>query len=67
MEMDVFYAKDCKHCRRIEKELFAPLEKSGVTIFRYEVSEKGTGRLFLAIQSLPEFETVVLRKEGRSQ
>jgi cytochrome c biogenesis protein CcdA len=64
MEMDVFYAKDCKHCKRIEKELFALMEKRGAVVFRHEVSEKGTGRLFLAMQSMPEFEAATINSDG---
>jgi len=64
VEMDVFYAKDCKHCRKAEKDIFKPLEKLGVRLFRHEASDRATGRALLEIQSLPEFELVSIDSDG---
>ena len=64
VRMDVFYANDCQHCKKVEREVFAVLEKRGIGITRYEVSDEKSARALLAIQSLPEFEGVGVDSNG---
>jgi len=62
--IDVFYAQDCEHCKRLEEEYFAPLEARGVTIARFEISESESAKVLLAIQTLPEFKAVSIDSQG---